>query len=62
MYAETRRWVEMGKGEYRPMRAMLFNRLLFEGPRGEAMSNMGPFEIFLLLVGKVAGDTATFPK
>ncbi len=61
MWAETRRWVEMGKGEYGPMRAMMFNRLTFDGPMGEAMGNMGPFESFLLLVGKVPGDTKACP-
>jgi putative sterol carrier protein len=62
MTAETKRWVEMGKGAYGPMRAMMFGRLSFEGPMGEAMGNMGPFESFLLLVGKVPGDTASCPK
>ncbi|HEX4942888.1 MAG TPA: SCP2 sterol-binding domain-containing protein [Usitatibacteraceae bacterium] len=62
MTAETRRWIEMGKGEYGPMRAMMFGRLGFDGPMGEAMGNMGPFESFLLLVGKVPGDTAACPK
>ncbi|MCX7892424.1 MAG: SCP2 sterol-binding domain-containing protein [Burkholderiales bacterium] len=61
MWADTRRWVEMGKGEYGPMRAMMFNRLTFDGPIGEAMGNMGPFESFLLLVGKVPGDTKACP-
>lgn len=61
MWAETGRWQEMGRGEYGPMRAMFFNRLKFEGPMGEAMGNMGPFENFLLLVGKVPGDAATCP-
>ncbi len=58
MWAQTFRWVEMGKGEYGPMRAMLFNRLLFDGPTFEAMGNMGPFQSFLLLVGKVPGAAA----
>jgi putative sterol carrier protein len=62
MTAETKRWIEMGKGEYGPMRAMMFGRLSFDGPMGEAMGNMGPFESFLLLVGKVPGDTASCPK
>jgi putative sterol carrier protein len=61
MHAETTRWKEMGAGEYGPMKAMLFGRLLFSGPYGEAMSNMGPFESFLLLVGKVPADTASCP-
>jgi putative sterol carrier protein len=58
MHAETARWQEMGRGEYGPMRAMMFNRLLFDGPMLEAMRNMGPFESFLLLVGKVPGTAA----
>ena len=58
MHAETKRWIEMGKGEYGPMRAMFFGRLSFDGPMGEAMGNMGPFESFLLLVGKVPGESA----
>lgn len=62
MTADTRRWLEMGKGEYGPMRAMMFGRLSFDGPMGEAMGNMGPFENFLLLVGKVPGGTAVCPQ
>lgn len=61
MWAETARWVEMGKGEYGPMKAMFFQRLQFDGPMGEAMGNMGPFESFLLLVGKVSGDFSSCP-
>jgi putative sterol carrier protein len=61
MWAETRRWTEMGKGEYGPMWAMMFNRLSFDGPMMEAMGNMGPFRSFLLLVGKVPGDVAACP-
>jgi putative sterol carrier protein len=61
MWAETRRWIEMGKGEYGPMWAMMFNRLSFDGPMMEAMGNMGPFRSFLLLVGKVPGDVAACP-
>ena len=56
MNAETKRWHEMGNGEYGPMRAMLFGRLKFQGPKGEAMKVMGPFEQFLLIPGKVPGD------
>ena len=61
MKAETGRWVEMGKGEYGPMKAMMFGRLGFDGPMVEAMNNMGPFENFLLLVGKVPGDAGSCP-
>ena len=62
MWAQTEYWTEMGKGAYGPMRAMMFGRLSFDGPMGEAMGNMGPFESFLLLVGKVPGDTASCPQ
>ena len=58
MWATTQRWREMGAGEYGPMRAMMFNRLRFEGPKAEAMGVMGPFEQFLLLPGKVPGSDA----
>jgi len=61
MWADTARWREMGAGDYGPMRAMMFGRLNFEGPRMEAMGNMGPFESFLLLVGKVPGDWGACP-
>lgn len=61
MWAETPRWIEMGKGEYGPMRAMFFQRLRFDGPMMEAMGNMGPFASFLLLVGKVPGDVNACP-
>ncbi len=61
MSAETRRWQEMGRGEYGPMRAMMFGRLQFDGPSFEAMDNMEPFEKFLLLVGKVPASTASCP-
>lgn len=61
MWADSARWREMGAGEYGPMRAMMMGRLNFDGPRLEAMGNMGPFESFLLLVGKVPGDWSACP-
>lgn len=61
MHAETAHWGEMGRGQYGPMRAMMFGALQFDGPRFEAMSVMGPFENFLLLVGKVASETKACP-
>ena len=61
MSAETQRWVEMGRGDYGPMRAMMFGRLQFKGPTIEAMGNMGPFENFLLLVGKVPSAIKSCP-
>lgn len=62
MHAWTSRWVEMGKGEYGPAKAMFFGRLEFQGPMLEAMGNMGPFANFLLLVGKVPSATDSCPK
>ena len=61
MKAETGRWIEMGNGEYGPMKSMMFGRLGFDGPMLEAMGNMGPFESFLLLVGKVPGNAGSCP-
>jgi putative sterol carrier protein len=61
MSADTARWLEMGRGEYGPMRAMMFGRLEFSGPMLEAMGNMGPFGNFLLLVGKVPSTASSCP-
>jgi len=58
MHATTEKWGEMGAGEYGPMKAMMFGRLKFIGPKVEAMTVMGPFETFLKLPGKVANDKA----
>ena len=58
MHATTERWDEMGAGEYGPMKAMMFGRLKFAGPKVEAMTVMGPFEAFLRLPGKIPGDKA----
>lgn len=62
MHATTARWGEMGSGQYGPMRAMMFGRLEFSGPKMEAMSVMEPFEAFLLLVGQVPGETTACSK
>ncbi len=61
MSAETARWQEMGRGEYGPMRAMMFGRLKFQGPKMEAMGNMGPFGAFLRFPGTVENDSTTCP-
>ncbi|HID66213.1 MAG TPA: sterol-binding protein [Aquificaceae bacterium] len=61
MYAETKRWLEMGRKEYGPMKAMLFGRLKFEGPRFVAMRNMGPFNAFLDKIDEVDSDTSRCP-
>ncbi len=62
MYATTEKWHDMGAGEYGPMKAMMFGRLKFQGPKMEAMSVMKPFEQFLLLAGKVPSTEASCPK
>lgn len=61
MWADSPRWREMGAGEYGPMKAMMLGRLQFEGPKLEAMGNMGPFASFLRLVGQVPGDWSGCP-
>lgn len=58
MHATTERWNEMGAGKYGPMKAMMFGRLKFTGPKMEAMGVMGPFGAFLQLPGKIPGDQA----
>ena len=62
MWADTDRWQQMGRGEFGAMKGMLTGRLKFAGPKGEAMSNMGPFGSFLLLVGKVDADATSCPS
>ncbi len=62
MWATTEKWHEMGAGDYGPMKAMMFGRLQFEGPKWEAMGVMGPFEQFLLLVGVVPSNESVCPK
>ena len=61
MFAQTDRWEEMGAGDYGPMKGMMTRRLRFQGPKWEAMNNMGPFKNFLLLTGQIEGDTASCP-
>ena len=61
MYADTKRWMEMGRKEYGPMRAMMFGRLKFKGPKMVAMRNMGPFEAFLDANDAVESDTSRCP-
>jgi putative sterol carrier protein len=62
MYAKDEHWVRMGEGKDGAMKAMMFGRLKFTGPKGEAMGNMGPFGNFLLLTGKIDADRSTCPK
>jgi putative sterol carrier protein len=64
MYASDEDWACMGKGSFGcgAMGAMMTGKLKFKGPKGEAMGVMGPFDSFLLLTGKVPGDTSACPK
>jgi len=61
MYATGEHWKRMGAGEDGPMKAMMFGRLKFQGPKMEAMGNIGPFGSFLLLTGKIPSDRNTCP-
>ncbi len=61
MYAETKRWLEMGRKEYGSMKAMMLGRLKFEGPKGVAMKNMGPFEAFLDMIDNPPHDASKCP-
>lgn len=61
MFADTKRWQEMGASKYGPMKAMMFGRLKFKGPKGEAMNNMGPFGNFLVLTGQVPSNAEVCP-
>lgn len=63
MYATDEDWACMGEGKFGcgAMGAMMTGKLNFKGPKGEAMGVMGPFDGFLLLTGKVAGDKSSCP-
>lgn len=63
MYATDEDWVCMGEGSFGcgAMGAMMTGKLKFNGPKGEAMGVMGPFNAFLKLTGEVAGDKSTCP-
>ncbi len=61
MYATTKDWIEMGRGDYGPMHAMMFGELSFRGPKFVAMANMGPFSKFLRLIGQIPANTNACP-
>jgi len=61
MWATDDHWARMGDGRDGPMKAMMFGRLNFKGPKMEAMGNMGPFAGFLTLTGKVPSDRSKCP-
>ena len=65
MHANDEDWTCMGKGSFGcgAMGAMMSGKLKFTGPKGEAMTVMGPFGAFLELTGTVAGTKSkTCPK
>lgn len=64
MNASDEDWACMGQGKFGcgAMGAMTTGKLKFKGPKMEAMGVMGPFDNFLRLTGKVAGDTSACPK
>jgi putative sterol carrier protein len=63
MHATDDDWTCMGEGKFGcgAMGAMMTGKLKFQGPKGEAMGVMGPFDGFLTMTGKVAGDKASCP-
>jgi putative sterol carrier protein len=64
MYASDEDWECMGKGKFGcgAMGAMTTGKLKFKGPKMEAMGVMKQFDKFLVLTGKVGGDTSACPK
>lgn len=64
MHAKDKHWACMGRGSFGcgAMGAMMSGKLKFQGPKGEAMSVMGPFGAFLKIAGKVPGEKASCPK
>ncbi|CRI64426.1 conserved exported hypothetical protein [Thiocapsa sp. KS1] len=63
MNATDEDWACMGEGRLGcgAMGAMTTGKLKFKGPKMEAMGVMGPFDTFLQLTGKVAGDKSSCP-
>jgi putative sterol carrier protein len=63
MHATDEDWTCMGEGSFGcgAMGAMTTGKLKFKGPKMEAMGVMGPFDSFLTMTGKVAGDKASCP-
>ena len=64
MHATYDDWQCMGKGSWGcgAMGAMMTGKLKFEGPKGEAMSVMGPFNAFLQLMDDIPGDASRCPS
>lgn len=64
MHATDENWACMGRGSFGcgAMGAMVSGKLKFQGPKFEAMKVMVPFESFLKVAGKTAGDKSSCPK
>ncbi len=64
MHAKDKHWACMGAGKFGcgAMGAMATGKLKFTGPKGEAMSVMGPFGRFLKLTGELGGDMSSCPN
>jgi putative sterol carrier protein len=58
LHATTERWEEIGAGQYGPIRAVMFGRLKFTGPKMEALSVAEPFKAFMHLPARIPGDKA----
>jgi putative sterol carrier protein len=63
MHADDEDWTCMGEGKWGcgAMGAMMTGKLKFEGPKGEAMGVIGPFDSFLVMTGQVPGDKEACP-
>ena len=63
MHATDEDWKCIGDNDWGcgAMGAMMTGKLKFDGPKGEAMSVMGPFEEFLILTGKIDSDRKACP-
>jgi len=63
MHATDEDWACMGEGSFGcgAMSATTTGKLKLGGPKMVAMGVMGPFDGFLVLTGKVAGDKASCP-
>jgi len=63
MYADDDDWTCMGEGSWGcgAMGAMMTGKLKFDGPKGEAMGVMGPFDAFLVGTGQVPADKDRCP-
>ncbi|RMG36835.1 MAG: sterol-binding protein [Gammaproteobacteria bacterium] len=64
MWATYDDWQCMGRGDWGcgAMGAMMTGKLNFQGPKGEAMGVMGPFNAFLQMMDDIPGDASQCPN